>query len=810
MDGEVHENMQNHTDEGKNPLDREKDEAINRILCNDSRTSAKERLDERRKKRSAGKTSAHGTGFFSREPMEHAPVPAKAPKSTTTEPESTTAEGRPLRKFTSEFIFGDRAAKHPEPAIPPPSDEEAPPRDPLFTLRVGEDEKAMFDVSKKNEEFQELLDQEFERLRKRESAVEEARSRIDEDLLSAPEPAPEILVTGENAKSLVGDRIEDYLKKADHDMLREIRSRVDTELEKPDESEKPGESEKQDENEKPESFAAFPADGRDYGHAFIHGPKPPSDFKTEAHVFEGQLSGTAAGAPAAAQETNLEFPGAAEELKRPAPEAEDSYKTCEASFFEDIPETGEETEPETPAPSVPGIRAVRVPEPVGGFEFDGKDYGHAFQHGPAPVSDLKTEAAAFAEQEQSEETDAAAFATEKNLEFGDSDSVQPADSYAAFEQYDVKETFEDGERFAIPTFVLTEEEPAAAAAESEPEPADAAAPAQSTFVFGPKIFGEKSEAPENAEPESIEESEAPGTSDAAEEEPAEEYAPERPPFILEPEVAEEAESPEDIESEAVAEELETTEEAPEIAEPEAVEESETAEDVVAESEIEAEEVSEDIAPEADAEIEPEAEVAEETPEDIEPEAAEEEPADIAPEVTEYEPERSIFDALPETPEEEPETTEETPEDIEPEAIEETPEIIEPEAESEIDAEAEAAEEVPEWAPVEEEQGAFTDELGTEYEPEEKPDWLRELEQLTQAFPLKGADPLRPAAAPPESLEYETGESETAEFATAGFEIEEAEAVPETPEEEAAETEEESALEGFTFDSPLSHSTPPTR
>jgi hypothetical protein len=394
---------------------------------------------------------------------------------------------------------------------------------------------------------------------------------------------------------------------------------------------------------------------------------------------------------------------------------------------------------------------------------------------------LKTEAAAFAEQEQAEETDAAAFATETNLEFGDSEPLQPADSYAAFEQYDAKETFEDGEGFAIPTVVLTEEEPAAAAAESGPEPADAAAPAQSTFVFGPKIFGEESEAPVNAEPEALEES---GASDAAEEEPAEEYAPERPPFILEPEVAE---SPEVADVADVAEE---------DIEPEAAEELEAAEDAEAESEIDAE-----------------AEATEEAPEDIEPEIAEEEPADIAPEVTEYEPARSIFGALPETSEEESETTKEAAEDVEADAeikAEEEPEIAEPEAESEIDAEAEAAEEVPEWAPVEEEQGTFTDELGTEYEPEEKPDWLRELEQLTQAFPLKGADPLRPAAAPPESLEYETGESETAEFATAGFEIEEAEAVPETPEEEAAETEEETALEGFTFDSPLSHSTPPTR
>jgi hypothetical protein len=93
-------------------------------------------------------------------------------------------------------------------------------KDSTFDLKRSEADEALFRVNKKNEEFQELLDEEFERLNKKQQSsapLFPAGSSEPQALTAqAEEPnAYEILAGSGDGLSVIEARIQDYLRRAD-------------------------------------------------------------------------------------------------------------------------------------------------------------------------------------------------------------------------------------------------------------------------------------------------------------------------------------------------------------------------------------------------------------------------------------------------------------------------------------------------------------------------------------------------------------------------------------------------------------------
>jgi len=243
-------------------LAREKEEAINRILYDGDGVSARDRLEERRKKRQAEKAGSH-TGFptfFSQDRKGQAPAPAE-PAAPVYEPRQAPAappvEERPRRSFSSEFVFTEKPAPAPyqaeRPAEPGPvqqtfavphtpeayaarasfpepqpasvyaAPEPAAPADAYFALTPSDDEQAKFDIDKKNEEFQELLDKEFERLKRREPEATDIKSQFEKGPEAVAPPAEA------DIRSYIEERVDAYLRQSDFDMTRTMRSREEEE-----------------------------------------------------------------------------------------------------------------------------------------------------------------------------------------------------------------------------------------------------------------------------------------------------------------------------------------------------------------------------------------------------------------------------------------------------------------------------------------------------------------------------------------------------------------------------------------------------
>ncbi|GHU66875.1 hypothetical protein AGMMS49983_17260 [Clostridia bacterium] len=305
--------------------------------------------------------------------------------------------------------------------------------DGFFALKVDEAEQALFDINKKNEEFQELLDEEFERLRRGGAVTSEAKSLVNDEILTEAAPTPEILVTGDNARELVEDRIEDYLKRADLDMLKEIQARLEKELA---------------EKGTPAPVGAYIAQAEE--------GIPQEDAITE--------------------QINLAFP-------EPEMPKEVSYEILDEMFGK-VPEAVEADEPTAPVQKPacdPGITATREPAPVPGFAFDEKDFGHAFSHGAPQPSDLKTNVEALiAQEKEGLSTDETVLAHETDLEFKTVDGNAPAPlTYADFEIFDFSAAQAPvPEPIVVSEPVATEPEPVPVTAEPAPttEPAPEPAP----------------------------------------------------------------------------------------------------------------------------------------------------------------------------------------------------------------------------------------------------------------------------------------------------------------------------------------------
>ncbi|MDR1953947.1 MAG: hypothetical protein LBQ21_05665 [Clostridiales Family XIII bacterium] len=135
-------------------------------------------------------------------------------------------------------------------------------KDDTFHLRANPDDEAKFMFSKKNEEFQELLDEEFEKIRSRQTVIDEERNQIKEDVMKAPVATPKVLVTGENARKTAEERIAEFLRRADREMLEAINQRVDEQIDKIDHDEESVQSEPSAAPEQKETLATTePDDG---------------------------------------------------------------------------------------------------------------------------------------------------------------------------------------------------------------------------------------------------------------------------------------------------------------------------------------------------------------------------------------------------------------------------------------------------------------------------------------------------------------------------------------------------------------------
>ncbi|MDR2487676.1 MAG: hypothetical protein LBD12_06895 [Clostridiales Family XIII bacterium] len=97
--------------------------------------------------------------------------------------------------------------------------------DDTFHLRSSDTEEAQFLFSKKNEEFQELLDEEFEKIQTIQREINEERNKIGEVMDTAQE-SPITLVSGDDALRTAEERIADFLRKADLDMLETIERQL--------------------------------------------------------------------------------------------------------------------------------------------------------------------------------------------------------------------------------------------------------------------------------------------------------------------------------------------------------------------------------------------------------------------------------------------------------------------------------------------------------------------------------------------------------------------------------------------------------
>ena len=245
-------------------LMQEKDEAISRIFGDDDTTSARDRLEERRKKRQEERSKS-GTGLSALFSPPNK-VPLKTTASQREDIDSGQApEEKPLRKFSTEFVFGSKqkqeappetqvaepmpaqqtfvtpapeglpavpAYEPPAPAFEPPVPEYKPPApvfeplkapeatqpaDSFFTMTPSEEEQAKFKVDKKTEEFQELLDKEFERMQSRDTVTTQPQL--------PPAVEPEAVRPEVEAKSYIEERVDAFLKQSDLEIAIARRAR---------------------------------------------------------------------------------------------------------------------------------------------------------------------------------------------------------------------------------------------------------------------------------------------------------------------------------------------------------------------------------------------------------------------------------------------------------------------------------------------------------------------------------------------------------------------------------------------------------
>jgi uncharacterized Zn finger protein (UPF0148 family) len=100
--------------------------------------------------------------------------------------------------------------------------------DDTFHLRNDDNEESKLMFSKKNEEFQELLDEQFEKIQGLQKEIDEERNRIGDVMTTPPPtPTPQNLVSGKDALKTAEERISEFLRKADLEMLESIERQVD-------------------------------------------------------------------------------------------------------------------------------------------------------------------------------------------------------------------------------------------------------------------------------------------------------------------------------------------------------------------------------------------------------------------------------------------------------------------------------------------------------------------------------------------------------------------------------------------------------
>ncbi|MDR1795989.1 MAG: hypothetical protein LBR44_00870 [Clostridiales Family XIII bacterium] len=536
-----------------NPVDREKDEAINRILYGEGGASAKERLEERRKKRKETDPHAPSTrSLFSREPVrqERAAEPPIRPVPSAPQP----AE-EPPRRFSNEFVFGEdadtRRRRMAQPPVEPawasapaaapstPSAEEAfppiapaavepvgaPAGDDTFKYKASDIEQEQFDIDKQNEKFQELLDQEFGRIRKRDDEIGDMRGFPGgADFLEEPAPSAAPGAAKQDPGAYIESRIHQSNEQFEEEMERRMRAARAVEapafIQKPD----PSEFESILNNgpapapavppmatappvapappapdfEMPQSLRGpapdFAKSGENVWHDFIHGERPVSDFQVDARAFGEQ--GAAFAAPAAPEE-RVSAASTGREFEPDEPEwLKELRELTEASDLASSPPAAAAPGPAAPAGAPQGEDSFSFVAPMADPDFPKAEENvwHDFAHGEKPETDFSLDARTFGEKPGAEAAPAVAEevpyrpddeAAGVNYEYEET-AAEEQDPYlsGALEPEPEAEAFEEPEAFVEPEpEVLVEPEPEVLAVpEPEPEPVVLAEPEPEVFV----------------------------------------------------------------------------------------------------------------------------------------------------------------------------------------------------------------------------------------------------------------------------------------------------------------------------------------
>jgi hypothetical protein len=98
--------------------------------------------------------------------------------------------------------------------------------DDTFNLKLAPEDEALFAFNKKNEEFQELLDEEYEKLRRRQIKSDNVESRINEDIMTPEVPTPESLISDPDPKRTADERIYAFLRRSDQEMDDALQART--------------------------------------------------------------------------------------------------------------------------------------------------------------------------------------------------------------------------------------------------------------------------------------------------------------------------------------------------------------------------------------------------------------------------------------------------------------------------------------------------------------------------------------------------------------------------------------------------------
>jgi hypothetical protein len=99
-----------------------------------------------------------------------------------------------------------------------------------FDFKHDPNDDEAYEINKVHEEFQELLDEEFERMQGKQVIIDGSRNRVINHGLESEVESPSSILSGDSAIVSVEDRVAAFLAKADHEMLEAIQAQMTTKM----------------------------------------------------------------------------------------------------------------------------------------------------------------------------------------------------------------------------------------------------------------------------------------------------------------------------------------------------------------------------------------------------------------------------------------------------------------------------------------------------------------------------------------------------------------------------------------------------